>query len=586
MYHLTDGLEDKTGTASNLYGFIHRGLDTGFKTKWHGYWSPPYKYLDYYAYQINGIWLDSNTLKAVEYGENIKYIHELYSLTIIEHVKLEKGLKGFKSVIEIENNSDKKKAVQASVEAGIDIRKKSEDITQEKYHVENSEKNTVVTSGDKKLVISADQKIFNKGEAYTKEHCPGEPQKCFIPGQLVLRSEVDGNSTNKIQLTFKTSEKDGRGLNQREQSLKGLDIARCFNSSINSVKNLVYDNEGLGIIAGHPWFQNYWARDCFWTLLGFIDAGYYEESFEILENFAEYGIPGKINLEDSNDVMGRPDTAPLFIIAAEKLKRHYKTSEKILQGMEDAYDRLELEKNLVVHEPAGTWMDTLERPNAVDIQSLWLKADRIMEKDVEKLEKGLEEFVENGHVRDHLGDDAPHTINPAVPIMFGQLESEYLSKINGEFSSRFGARTRAVTDPGYDSSGYHKGSAWGLTTSWAAIANFENGKVREGLNFLENLAQFLDDGQPGALPEIVDSETGENLGCLEQAWSAGLFIHAVDSHLLGIKITEDAVKIDPAGDISCKRLGKRVGDSELDLEFQDGEVKILNDPDLDRKVIT
>jgi glycogen debranching enzyme len=142
-----------------------------------------------------------------------------------------------------------------------------------------------------------------------------------------------------------------------------------------------------------------------------------------------------------------------------------------------------------------------------------------------------------------------------------------------------------VTDPGYNSSGYHTGSTWGLTTCWAAAANFQHGKTVEGLNFLENFSGFLDEGQPGALPEVVASENGENLGCIEQAWSAGMFVHVIDSYLLGIKVGEDEIKIEPCESYSGKRLNKRVGESYLDIKVEDGEAEILNNPDLEKEVL-
>ncbi|MFB6147729.1 MAG: amylo-alpha-1,6-glucosidase, partial [Candidatus Nanohaloarchaea archaeon] len=65
-------------------------------------------------------------------------------------------------------------------------------------------------------------------------------------------------------------------LESREQELSHETLGRCFNSAVDSMENLVYDRNGKGVIAGHPWFQDYWARDSFWTLLGLVDAGYFE----------------------------------------------------------------------------------------------------------------------------------------------------------------------------------------------------------------------------------------------------------------------------------------------------------------------
>jgi len=581
MYHLKNP-EGLKGTVSNLNAFIHRDLDAGFSSKWSGIWRPEYKLLDYYAFRLNGIWLNSENLEAVDYGEEITYYFETGSLHVQENISAPEGLPGIESGLKIENKSEKRKAIQIALEAGVDIRDRGTDVPDQDYIVER-DKSRVKVSGNKSLEITSDQDLINTGEAYKKEHFPGERQECIIPGEITARIELEPSETRKIKFRFTSGKASSYRTDHQNNYLEG-ELKRGFEASVQSMENMIYDREGLGVIAGHPWFQNFWARDSFWTLLGMIDAGYFREAEKILENFAERGIPGKIGLE--GDEKGyRIDTYPLYIIAADKLRRHYKITPEIEKGMKQAFEKLELENNVVRHDPEGTWMDTLERPDAVDVQSLWLEAGKIMGKREKELKEGLKKFVKEDQILDHLGEDPAQTINPSVPLMFGHTDSG-LSKINAEFSSRFGARTRSVTDPGYDSSGYHTGSTWGLTTCWAAAANFQHGNTVEGLNFLENFSKFLDRGQPGALPEVLDSENGENLGCFEQAWSAGMFVHVIDSYLLGIDVTEDTIKIDPCEDYSGKRMNKRIGDSFIDIKVENGEAKILNSPDLEREVLT
>jgi glycogen debranching enzyme len=586
MYSFRDP-GDKVGTISNLDVFMHRSLDTGFKTKWQGLWRPPQKLLDYYAYRINGIWLDQENLEHVEYGESIKYYFETESLRIIEEVEAPEKFSGIKSRLEIENKLDERKAVQIHLEPGIDIRDKSSDIAENQdYNVRRTEENVKVEKEEGELEIDCSEKLSNSGEPYIKDHYPGEHQKCMIPGEIDTRIELEDKQT--VKFSFKSGKKSEKSIESREQSIEGLK-QRTFKASVSSMENLIYGREGLGVIAGHPWFQSFWARDTFWTLLGLIDAGYFEESTEILEKFAEEDIPGKINLTGEDEDFERSDTYPLYIIASDKLRRHYGITEKIEEGMEEAYSELEIDsEGIVEHDESGTWMDTLERKKAVEIQSLWLEAARIHgpENDRKKLEKGLEKFESDDYIVDNLGEKPSRTINPSIGLMFDQFNEKYLSSMNAEFSSEYGARTRAVTDPGYESSGYHTGSTWGLTTCWAAMANFSKNKKTEGMNFLDNLSALLDRDQPGALPEVLDSETGKNLGCVEQAWSAGLFVHAIDSYLLGIEVEEDQVMVDPVGDISCRRTNKRVGDTYLDIEIKNGSAKVLNSEELDRQVKT
>jgi len=168
--------------------------------------------------------------------------------------------------------------------------------------------------------------------------------------------------------------------------------------------------------------------------------------------------------------------------------------------------------------------------------------------------------------------------------MFDQVSDErverYLEKINGEFSSRFGARTRSMSDPGYNSSGYHTGSVWGLTTCWAAAANLKHGQKEQGINFLKKISQFTDKNQLGALPEVVDAENGENIGCSEQAWSAGLFIHIIDSYLLGIEFKDEKLIIDPSENVSMRRTGKRVGGKRVDIKVNNGKAEVVNNPNI------
>jgi len=590
-YSLVENLSERKGTISNLHGFVNRYLDGGFKTKWSGYWVPPHKYLDYFSFKINGVWLDSETLEGVEYGDKIIYHHEIGELSIEEHIKTPEKTPGFEVELNIQNNGNERKAIQTVMETGIDIRKKDQDIPELQYNLNIEEKRLNISSEDKKLLITSEHNFKIDGEPYTKEHYPGEKQRCFVPGNIIFRKEVASQDSENIKIEFVTPEGSFKTLKNREQELRNQELGRSFNYSIKSMKNLVYDREGLGIIAGHPWFQSYWARDTFWTVLGLIDAGYFELAENILENFAKHNLDSLIDLEKGKgDKKHREDTIPLYILAVNKLKRHHKLSDDLEKSIEGLMSKVEIgDKGIVQHGEKATWMDTLDRAPAVDIQALWLEAAGKMgyEKS-EELATGLSEFKKEEFMKDFLGEKAPETINPSVPLMFGQITRKdalkYLEKINGEFSSMYGARTRSVTDPGYSGDGYHKGAAWGLTTMWAAAANLEYGQEKQGKNFLEKMTQFIDRNQPGALPEVVNAETGEPLGCSEQAWSAGLYIHVIDTYLLGIKVKKNKVVIDPVSNFTGKRLGKRIRDEEIDLEFENGKVEVLNDPDLNIEI--
>lgn len=525
-------LEKLSGAISDADGFLHRYLDTGFKTKWTGFWIPPYKYLDYYSLKINGVWLNRDTLQYVEYGDRMIFHHELDTLDVKETVRLLEDGAGFRCSLEIENLSDEPTAVRVALEAGVDIRSKDEDLGPDGYGVEKDGRKIEVAHGDRYLKIEGGD---IEGESYVKEHKPGERQRCLVPGEIVDKLELKSGKELETAFRFSTDQESHEAIPEFEKNYGGK-REYLYKRCLESMENLSYRRNGAGIVAGHPWFQSYWARDALWTVLGLVDAGQEEVAEEILENYAERDLPGKIDLENGAEEKAREDTYPLFVIASEKLGEEKELSDELEDACEEAMDELELEDNVVVHGPDATWMDTLERSPAVEMQSLWLEAANLRDDPrKEKLEKGLQRFCSDDIMEDSLEEDSARAVNFAVPLMFGHLEQEraekYLETLNAEFTSKYGARTRSATDPGYDSQGYHTGSVWGLTTCWAAAANARYGKNREALNLLDRFSGFLERDQPGALPEVVDAETGELLGCPEQAWSAGLTVHVLESYI-------------------------------------------------------
>lgn len=590
-YRIREDFGDKKGVISNTHGFLSTYLDGSFKEKWNGYWSPSYKYLDYFAVKVNGIWLNEDTLQETGYGEKVVLHHEASSLKIKQEVSCPDEIPGFKINWTVKNTSENQKAVKASVETGVDIRPRTEDIGGKNYTVEGSNNGLKIIKSDRDrhLTITGEKFEFQE-DSQVKEHYPGEQQICVIPGEIFCRCELDPGETKEAELVFMTEGEPGREIRGSESSLRHEVLGRTFNYSIQSMENLIYDKNGLGVIAGHPWFQNYWSRDTFGTVLGMIDAGMFDETREILNNFAERGeLPSKIRTNGGEETdYPRCDTIPLFALAVEKLNRYTEDNEEqLVERAEELLEERKPEGKIVKHDPCGTWMDTLERGNAVEIQTEWIAALEAFGKENEKLVEGLQKFKKEDYLKDNLENDF-ESINPALAMILYRFDEEkaekYLEKINGEFSSRYGARTRSITDPGYNPSGYHTGSVWGLTTTWAAAANLEYGNYDHGENFLKKMTDQVDKNQVGALPEVVNAETGESLGCDEQAWSAGLFVLAVDRYLLGIKVEEDKVIIDPSGKVDAERKNKKIRGEKLNLKFDDGEVEILNDPDLEIEV--
>lgn len=584
-YRIRDEFSEKKGIISNSCGFLSTYLDTNFKDKWNGYWSPSYKYLDYFAVKVNGVWLDQNNLVETKYGDTITYIHEIPGMKIVQEIKTPEALNGFELEIEKFNKSGAKKAVRTSIEVAADIRPRTKDLGPKQYNLTKLTNGIKIEKDEKQFSITSENFKIEEHN-YIKEHYPNEKQRCIVLEDISCMCEIDSHGSDKAKISFEISEDVENVQINQDSRIKNSEHSRPFNQSISSLENLYYGKNGSGVIAGHPWFQNYWARDSFWASLGMIDAGMFEAVERLLKNFADRNnFPSKIHTNGGEESeYPRSDSIPLFAIAVDELNKVYDIDKDLKEITNEILSENRPKTKLVDHDPKGTWMDTLKRGKAVDIQSLWIEALDRHNRGTKMLKSGLDEFKNERYMSDNLKSDF-ESINPTIPLMFDQISSEkaeiYLTKINGEFSSRFGARTRSVVDPGYNSTGYHTGSVWGLTTCWAAAANLNYNKTEHGLNFLRKLGSFIDENQLGALPELVDAEEGANLGCDEQAWSAGMFVHVIDSYLLGIEVKNGIMYVDPKDGVELVRENKRIGNEKIDIKVKNGEFEILNSPEIE-----
>ena len=579
MHRFTQNLSERKGVVSNLHGFLNVDFSTGYSSKWSGLWVPPHKMMDYVAFRIDGDWLGPDTVTGTEYGDRIRFHHRMDDLKIVQEISAPKRRSGARIRLEVQQESHKT-PLEVTGELGIDIRRRDEDINTEEYKVQKEAGLISFRRGGQKLVASSKNGLDIQNK-YMKTHYPGEKQRCLV-AQTRFRNKLEKGEPVRLELT--TSDGFFGSIEQPEQRLES-ELGPVFGGAVNSIRNLTYDYSGTGIAAGHPWFQSYWARDSFWTLLGAIDAGMFQLARDVLSRFVEEDLCGRIKADGKTENGMRSDTEPLFLVAADKLRHHDRLNNTIRDGIR-SIDTPKTENGVVNNHPEGTWMDTLERNSAVEIQSLWLEAAKRWGLDCrKKLEEGLERFKTNSYIKD-TEKSRKKTINPAVPLMFGQIQhGKALDTMNSELISEYGARTLSESSPEYDPSGYHTGSTWGLTTAWAAAANITAGRDEKGTEILKKFGEFSYRGQPGALPENIDSRTGKVLGCSEQAWSAGMTAHVIDSYILGVEVEGEKVRIDPVEGLTARRTGKRIKDERIDFRVHNGKTELLNSPDIDVEVI-
>lgn len=163
---------------------------------------------------------------------------------------------------------------------------------------------------------------------------------------------------------------------------------------------LVTKQMGTGIYAGLPWFNDYWGRDTFISIIGILFVnGRYKEAAEVFESFAALQ-----DVDPSSKTYGRvpnrarpdgieynsADGTPRFIITLADLvarsgdnslaQRLWPAVKRAVEGvLKNNVD----EFGLITHDDADTWMDAKEKGvrawsprgnRAIDVQALWVQA--------------------------------------------------------------------------------------------------------------------------------------------------------------------------------------------------------------------
>ena len=623
---------DKTYAQKGFRSFLYRYIDSGFRTKWSGFWIPPLKILEYYAYNVNGEWLDVNnqTRFALDKEKGIhRYNLAKKGLEVSEMVFVPLDMKSMISVLEIKNTSTKDTKVNISFEVAVNMRTKDENWHVREYDTEYSKVRRCVdiTSNDingfARIGMGKTNGVtfkFTEDSNY-KDHYPGnEKQRCFTPGKIEAALSIKAGKTMKIPFIISASNISKDDLSENyDYSISNwktmIDAKRklftklftterietnnnaidnAFSWSAVNLANLIQNGEdGLGMLAGIPWFQRFWARDTLWSMFGLVDIG---EFYAAKECLSEIARNYKNNIPTVTDLNGKSeyysdDTDPLFILAVDyyvKTTGDREFEKEMKEVIKKIEQNLKIGKDgLVETRPNGSWMDSYDRfGTPIDVQSLWIAAlKKIKSKKVKILEKTMDNQFWNtleNFPKDTSTDEAM-TINCTVPIMFGQFPKSRsviaLNRINEEFKTEHGVRTRSPYSQGYGSSEYHKGASWGLTTGWTAAASFAQSMNDDGAEYLKLTASEVDDNQVSAMAECVDAETGALRGTTMQAWSHSMYVHAIDRYMFGIEadMKDNIIMITPNIPRTWKsvaRFGKKMGYYSMNMRIDQDDKKI------------
>lgn len=319
-----------------------------------------------------------------------------------------------------------------------------------------------------------------------------------------------------------------------------------------------------GLLAGFPWFFQYWTRDEAISARGLMLCGNQQFAKAILLHLIEQidadgRIPNRIPAAD----LGCADGVGWVFL---RLYQLWKTGDlskselkKVTAALLLSLARLEehlFADGLVTNRPLETWMDTehqgdVRSGSRIEIQALTLAMYRFAAlltedqswsaKEESMKERVRAEFWHNDSLFD--GKDDP-TIRPNL-FLAAYVYPELLKKTEWErcfdialekLWLEWGGLATIQTDhplfqnhyTGQDNRSYHRGDSWYFVNAFAAIA-LQRCNARKYQKFISAISQacandICELGAFGAASEVSSAAEQKSHGCWSQAWSNAVFV--------------------------------------------------------------
>lgn len=442
-----------------------------------------------------------------------------------------------------------------------------------------------VKSGDGYLTVYSDRMLCRKGPmdwvrgvVYSMDRVRGDDfvEDVFSPAFFTVNLEPGAmGEFSLVAVGYGDEAKTADAVRGLQDGFAGR--GRLLSSGVgSSILELLTNAEGFvverglkkSVVAGYHWFGE-WGRDAMISLPGlclinrkFDDAELVFEHF--LNNACSKGIPSRF--VDGKPVYCDFDSS-LWLIdrlyqymkyvgrerAGSFLHTYWWTLKDIVNGF------MELQRDGLLFHKSGTWMDTLERSNAVEVQALWYNALRIMEvfstimKDrdfcvrsvCEDFEANfLERFWNGRYLNDCLGDESlrPNQVI-ALSLDYGVVNDVFSKKIldvvERELLTPFGLRTLSPRDSRYRGryvgdfsereKSYHNGTVWPwllgpYIRSYMRVYDrrLHMQKLLEGL-----FEKHVRVAGVGLISEVFDGDAPHTpRGCISQAWSVAELLRA------------------------------------------------------------
>jgi glycogen debranching enzyme len=389
-----------------------------------------------------------------------------------------------------------------------------------------------------------------------------------------------------------------------------LKLERSFEKAKTAMLYLKGEYEGLGdgICAGLPRFPNYWARDTGWSLRGYLSIGDYHFARAVIDNFLNHqaqkdskgAVVGELPMIISGKAFlhtttyGSADSTFLFpwaireyVLSTGDIKYLRKRWDSIVRLVDCGLLKDIDGDGLVDHGFTGTaeklpiqdstWMDHIDRrKSANDVQALFFESlmvgselagmvdDRYNKTKWSRKAQELKSRIDRKYwnnkegfyydtIRKDGSKDPSIRPNSLVLLLTDAVKSKskadtVLDRIEGEdMTTSWGLRTLSTRDPKYDPGLYHNGAVWPLVTAWAALSEIKFRRTKQAFYYINLMAERILT-ENGMFAETYRGDRPEPFNsCILQAWSVGLFVHALHEMMLGMKVNmiENRIRFEP-----------------------------------------
>lgn len=456
--------------------------------------------------------------------------------------------------------------------------------------------------------------FYNMDYAIERERGLTSTEDHYIPGCFDVDIEPEEEKVITIISTVEKeiTQKDGLEIIKKEEkrqkkliSSSGYKDELAKQLVLAADKFIVYrkSTDAKTILAGYPWFTD-WGRDTMIALTGLtLSTKRFDDAKEILYTFSKYVkdglIPNMFPDGGHDPLYNTVDAALWYFEAVNKYVEYtddYEFIKKhIYDGLKDIMDsynkgthfNIKMDKDYLItagdeytqltwmDAKVGDWVVTPRHGKAVEINSLWYNALKVMASLAKKFREddsyynNLAANVKKSFIKsfwneekqclydclinDHVKDDKVRpnqvlAVSLSNAVLEGDKAKKLVNRVFKELYTAYGLRSLSPESKEYTGiymgdqwqrdGSYHQGIVWTwplgqFITAYVKV-NGHSKKAKEmALRFIEPFKEHLEDECLGSISEIFDGD--EPLiprGCFAQAWSVSEILRAYVEDIL------------------------------------------------------